>query len=128
MKRLGFTAIIVALISTFGIFSCEDKTPPAKKIAGTYTGNFSGDINGNDTIIGSGVVAQVSVISDNKVKVEGTVFSTFEVLVTDAGANVEIVSPTDGVSEFLYQGSLSELSFKYIDPNDGDVANYTGLK
>ncbi|UKN01858.1 hypothetical protein K6119_19225 [Paracrocinitomix mangrovi] len=117
---LPVTALIIGLI----VGSCE-KEQPAETIAGNYSGVLSGVYNGVDTLAGN-VPVLATVVSKNKVKIDGDLFPAFEVLVTTKGINVEPVSTDDEVFYFLYQGNLNELSFKYY--KDGDSTHYTGTK
>lgn len=124
MKRIGFGILLFAGVSLVAI-SCK-KNQPAYKIEGDYSGNFEGNWQGNDTIINTGFGVTVIAQDKNKAKVSGKFFSEFEVLVTPNGINIELVSPTEGLTEFLYQGDTEKLTFKY--ENGGNVANYIGTK
>jgi len=118
--------IFGALLGSSLLIGCE-KEQPAENVQGNYTGVFQGVYDGNDTINGNFPVF-VTASTKNKVLVEGTLFSSFEVLVTQQGINVDPVSTDDNVKAFLYQGdeSLKELSFSYY--KNGDTAVYVGTK
>jgi hypothetical protein len=124
MKKVSvlFTTVLFA-----GIFftSCK-KTQPSYKIEGNYSGHFQGIYNGNDTIVNEGYIVTVTAVDKSTVTIAGTLFSSFDALVTKNGINVELVSPTDGLNEFLYEGETKTLSFSYV--LDGNIANYTGTK
>ena len=81
---------------------------------------------GNDTIVNENFAVTVTATDKSSANISGSLFSEFEVLVAKNGINVELVSPTDGLMEFLYAGETEELSFKY--ENDGDTAIYVGTK
>lgn len=117
---LGLAASIIAIASV----SCE-KEQPAENIAGNYTGVLLGTYNGVDTINGSYPV-YATATTKNKIKIEGTLFPSFEVLVTQQGINVDPVSSDHEVFEFLYAGDDKELSFKYY--KNGDSTQYVGTK
>lgn len=124
MKKITvlFTAILLA---AFSFTSCK-KSQPSYKMEGNYSGHFQGIFNGNDTIVNEGYLVMVTAIDKSTVTVSGTLFSSFDALVTKNGINVELVSPTDGLNEFLYEGETKTLSFSYS--KDGNIANYTGTK
>lgn len=106
---------------------CKENEAPAHKIIGTYSGSFNGTWQGNDTLVNSpNFSVTVSEISDNKVKVEGSLFYAFEVLVTNAGINVEPVADEPELPHFLYSGETKELDFDYV--NGEDFASFTGIK
>lgn len=117
---LGLAAGIIAIASV----SCE-KEQPAENIAGNYTGVLQGTYNGVDTINASYPVFATA-NTKNKIKIEGTLFPSFEVLVTQQGINVDPVSTDNEVYEFLYAGDGNELSFKYY--KNGDSTYYVGTK
>jgi len=122
------TASIFMLgIGIIGLVSC-DKENPAETIEGNYSGVISGVYQGQDTLAGNGDTYPVyaTAITRNKIEIQGSLFSTFEVLVTEQGINVDPVSTDENVYEFLYQGDLKELSFKYY--KDGDSAYFVGHK
>lgn len=119
---------ILSLVFLFGFAACKENKAPAKKIIGTYKGSFTGNWQGNDTLVQTpGFTVTVSEISDNKVRLEGTLFYAFEVLVTNAGINVEPVSDEPELPHFLYSGDSDELDFDYIDA-DNNTASFTGIK
>lgn len=123
MKRYLRLLVVVAAAGIVTV-GCE-KEQPAKNIEGNYTGVLSGTYDGNDTIIASYPVFATSTTT-NKIKIEGTLFPAFEVLVSQNGINVVPVSTDSEVYEFLYQGDLKELSFKYY--KNGDTTDYVGTK
>lgn len=120
--NLPFATLLVILVS---MSSCK-KNQPSYKIEGTYTGNFQGIYNGNDTIVNEGYLVFIEALDKSTATVEATMVSKFEVLVTPNGLNIELVSPTDGLTEFLYQGETEKLTFSY--QNGDNVANYVGYK
>lgn len=124
MKKSIFTFGVIAGLSL--LFGCE-KEQPAKNVEGNYTGVFQGVFQGNDTI-NANLPVFVTASTKNKVFIEGTLFSNFEVLVTQQGLNVDPVSTDANLNAFLYQGdeTLKELSFTYY--NNGDTAVYVGTK
>jgi hypothetical protein len=116
-----------AIFGLIALTSC-DKEQPAENVAGDYNGVFQGKYDGEDTINGSYSV-YVTTTTKNKVLIEGTLFSNFEVLVTQQGINVDPVATDDNVGAFLYQGDVNnsnELSFSYY--KNGDTAHYVGSK
>ena len=115
--------LFISIVIT--IASCK-KNQPSSKIEGTYNGHFEGIIDGDDTIVNTGYIVTVTRTDKNKANVTGSLFDQFEVLVTPNGLNVELVSPTDGLDQFLYEGETTTLSFIYI--KEGDTANYIGTK
>lgn len=124
MKLIHLSAITLILTSlTFT--SCK-KNQPSYLLEGNFYGNFQGVYEGNDTIVNTGYLVMVEALDKSTALVKGTLFSQFEVLVAKNGLNVEIVSPTDGLTEFLYQGETEKLTFKY--ENGGNTANYIGTK
>lgn len=124
MKKSTF--LLGTIVATALLIGCE-KEQPAENVQGNYTGVFQGVYDGNDTLNANYPVF-VTATTKNKVLVEGTLFSNFEVLVTQQGLNVDPVATDENVSAFLYQGdeSLKELSFTYY--KNGDTAIYTGTK
>ena len=125
MKRFSFFCVILLSAGMF-VVSCK-KNRPSEKIAGSYTGHFEGIYEGEDTIVNVGYPVTVTATDKNKATVSGSLFSTFEVLVTKNGLNVELVSPTDGLSQFLYEGETQTLSFTYTTDVE-NVATYIGNK
>jgi hypothetical protein len=125
MKRVAFVCIIL-ISSALAFVSCK-KNRPSEKIAGTYTGHFEGIYNGNDTVVNTGYKVTVTASDKNKANVTCSFFSMFEVLVTKNGLNVELVSPTEGLSQFLYEGETKTLSFTYSTDVD-NTATYIGNK
>jgi hypothetical protein len=123
MKNHIKLGLLFGLLTIFAI-SCE-KEQPAKNIEGNYTGTLSGIYSGQDTIIQNYPVFATS-STKNKILVQSTIFTDFEVLVSQNGINVIPVSTTSEVPEFLYQGDLNELSFKYY--KNGDSTVYVGTK
>ncbi|MBK9193000.1 MAG: hypothetical protein IPM77_16710 [Crocinitomicaceae bacterium] len=124
MKKV--TVLLTAvLVAGFSFTSCK-KSQPSHKMEGNYSGHFQGVFNGNDTIVNEGYLVTVTAIDKSTVTIAGTLFSSFDALVTKNGINVELVSPTDGLNEFLYEGETKTLSFSYS--LDGNIANYTGTK
>jgi len=125
MKTIS-SAVVLSIILAFAAISCK-KNQPSTKIEGTYTGNFQGVVDGNDTIVNTGYKVTVTRLDKNKATVTASLFDQFEVLVTPNGLNVELVSPTDGLSDdFLYEGETKTLSFMYA--KEGDTAVYLGKK
>lgn len=123
MKKY-LTIILASVLLIFTGASC-DKEKPAENIEGNYTGVLSGIYDGEDTLVGNYPV-YATATSKNKVRIEANLFTPFEVLVTQNGVNVIPVSTDDVIFEFLYQGSLNELSFKYYKSGDSTV--YVGTK
>jgi len=124
MKTLTLTAILF-ITATFTLTSCK-KNQPSTKMEGTYKGHFEGYRLGNDTIVNSNYTVTVERLDKSTCKISGTLFTAFNVLVAKNGINVELVSPTDGLSQFLYKGEDQELSFSYA--HNGDTAVYVGKK
>jgi len=125
MKTIS-SIVVLSIILAFAVISCK-KNQPTSKIEGTYTGHFEGVVDGNDTIVNTGYKVTVTRIDKNIATVTASLFDQFEVLVTPNGINVELVSPTDGLSDdFLYEGETKTLSFMYV--KDGDTAIYNGTK
>lgn len=122
MKKFASIALITGVISI--IAACE-KEQPAKNVEGNYTGYLSGTYDGDDTL-NNNYPVYTTATSKNQVKIESTLFPSFEVLVTQKGINVVPVSSDNEVYEFLYQGALKELSFKYY--KNGDSTSYVGTK
>ena len=123
MKKLAIYTLFTAL--TFSIATSCEKEEPAKTVEGNYSGVLDGIYDGDDTLKG-GFPVYVTATTKNKVKVEGNLFGSFEVLVTQQGINVDPVSTDDEVYMFLYQGDLKELSFRYY--KNGDSTFYVGTK
>ena len=123
MKKITATILLFGL-GLIVVSSCE-KDNPAETVEGNYTGVIDGVWHGIDTLKGSYPVFATE-ISKNKVEIQGSLFSTFQVLVTKQGINVDPVSTDDNVLQFLYQGDLKELTFTYA--KDGDAISYTGTK
>lgn len=123
MKKAHF--ILFSAVIGFAAFTACEKEQPAVNVEGNYTGVLDAVYDGDDTLKGSYPV-YVTATSKNKVKVEGTLFPAFEVLVTQQGVNVDPVSTDANVHQFLYQGNLRELSFTYY--KNGDTAVYVGTK
>lgn len=123
MKRYAKLGLLVGIIGITSI-ACE-KEQPAENIAGNYSGVINGVYDGNDSVAANYPVFATAT-TKNKVKIEGTLFPAFEVLVSQNGVNVIPVSTDAEVYEFLYQGSLKELSFKYY--KNGDTTEYIGTK
>jgi hypothetical protein len=127
MKR-SFILISTAIFGIVALASC-DKEQPAENVQGNYTGVLDAVYDGDDTLNGSYPVF-VTATTKNKVLIEGSLFSSFEVLVTQQGVNVDPVSTDENVAAFLYQGDVNngqkELSFTYY--NNGDTAIYVGTK
>ncbi|WP_027418528.1 hypothetical protein [Crocinitomix catalasitica] len=120
------TIIIGLIASTFILASCK-KNEPAYVIEGEYSGSIDATYMDHDTIANSGYAVRLTAINDNKVKVEGNDFKTFEVLVTTNGINVEAVNKSDTiVTNFLYIGKDNKLNFTYSD--DDNLAKYIGVK
>lgn len=115
----------LASVISFGFYSCE-KNQPAYKLEGNYYGNFQGVYMGNDTIVNSGYNVLIQALDKNSATVNGTLFSTFEVLVTPNGLNIELVADVDGLSNFLYQGETKKLTFTYA--KDDNTATFIGYK
>jgi len=124
-KRLTFFCVILLSVSLLAV-SCK-KNRPSEILAGTYTGHFQGLYEGNDTIVNEGYKVTVTATDKNKANITSSMFNTFEVLVTKNGLNVELVSPTDGLSNFLYEGDTKTLSFTYTTDVE-NTATYIGNK
>jgi hypothetical protein len=125
MNRQFVFAVVLFAAALTGT-SCK-KNRPSEKIDGTYTGHFEGMYEGNDTIVNEGYKVTVSATDKNNANITSSMFSTFEVLVTNNGLNVELVSPTDGLSQFLYEGETKTLSFTYTTDAQ-NTATYVGTK
>jgi hypothetical protein len=123
MKKIT-AAIVLFGLGLITVSSCE-KDNPAETVQGNYTGVIDGEWQGIDTLKGNYPVFATE-ISKNKVELQGSLFSTFQVLVTKQGINVDPVATDDNVLQFLYQGDLKELTFTYA--KDGDTISYTGTK
>lgn len=123
MKKYFALCLVSGLLIFVG-FSCE-KEQPAKNIEGNYSGVLKGTYDGEDTITGGYPVYATS-STKNKVTIQGNLFGEFEVLVSQNGVNVVPVSTDDVIYEFLYQGDLNELSFRYY--KNGDSTYYVGTK
>jgi hypothetical protein len=125
MNRLTFFAALL-FAASLTVTSCK-KNRPSERIAGTYTGHFEGIYEGNDTIVNTGYPVTVTAQDKNNVKITASMINTFDVLVTNNGLNVEWVSPTEGLSDFLYEGETKTLSFTYtVDAQN--TATYVGTK
>lgn len=123
MKKY-LTLCLTGTLLIITAYSCE-KEEPAVTIEGNYSGVIKGTYDGDDTLAGNYPV-YATATSKNKVKIEGTLFPSFEVLVSQNGLNVIPVSTDDEVFEFLYQGDQKELSFRYYKNNDSTY--YIGTK
>jgi hypothetical protein len=123
MKKLAIYSLLIGTL--FSVATSCERDEPAKTIEGNYTGVLDGVYDGVDTLIGNYPV-YATATTRNKIKVEGALFGIFEVLVTTQGINVDPVSTDDEVFQFLYQGDLKELSFKYYK-ND-DTTEFVGTK
>jgi hypothetical protein len=121
--RFAFPLLIISFF--FAVTSCK-KNKPTYKLEGSYSGNFQGIYEGEDTIINSGYLVQVEALDKSTARVKGTLFSPFDVLVTFNGLNIELVSPTDGLNQFLFEGDENRLTFTY--ENGGNIATYNGTK
>src|SRR5687768_3662049 len=124
MKKLSIIATLIITV-TLSFSSCK-KSQPSYKMEGTYSGHFEGIYLGNDTIVNENFQVLVEAIDKSTCTISGNLFSKFNVLVAKNGINVELVSPTDGLTQFLYKGEDEELSFTYS--NDGNTAVYVGTK
>jgi hypothetical protein len=124
MKLLNLTSA-TAIIILLALTSCK-KNKPSYTIEGTYYGNFQGVFDGNDTIVNSGYLVQAEPLDKSTTLIKGTLFTPFEVLVTPNGLNIEPVSPTTGLSQFLYEGETKKLTFTYT--NGDNSATYIGTK
>ncbi len=124
MKLRNLTSA-TAIILLLALTSCK-KNKPSYTIEGAYYGNFHGIYDGNDTIINDGYLVQIEALDKSTALVKGTLFSPFEVLVTPNGLNIEPVSPTDGLSQFLYEGETKKLTFTYA--KEDNTATYVGIK
>jgi hypothetical protein len=123
MKKLAIYSLLIGTL--FSVATSCERDEPAKTIEGNYTGVLDGVYDGVDTLIGNYPV-YATATTRNKIKIEGALFGNFEVLVTTQGINVDPVSTDDEVFQFLYQGDLKELSFKYYK-ND-DTTEFVGTK
>ena len=124
MKKIALYAFVAVAVGT-GLQSCK-KNQPSYKIEGNYTGHFQGNYQGNDTIVNTGFAVKIEAQDKNTAHVIGNLFKTFEVLVTPNGLNIELVSPTDGLNQFLYEGETGRLTFNYEE--GGNTAVYDGYK
>jgi hypothetical protein len=124
MKLRNLTSA-TALILLLALTSCK-KNKPSYTIEGAYSGNFHGVYDGNDTIVNDGYLVQIEALDKSTAKVKGTLFTPFDVLVTPNGLNIELVSPTDGLSQFLYEGETKKLTFTYT--KDDNTAIYVGTQ
>jgi hypothetical protein len=127
MKNKTFTFIALTFISLSALVSCNKDQKAAETVVGNYTGSFEGTYLGNDSLTSVGYQVAVSVINDNKIKIQGANFEPFEVLVTSNGLNVEPVSQSDPyLKKFLYIGDDKKLQFVY---NKGaNTASFIGTK
>ena len=123
MKKIFIFTLIIG-VTTITFNSCE-KEQPAENVSGDYTGVLEGKYDG-DIILEPEHKVRVTAKTKNKALVEGDLFSSFEVLVTQQGINVDPVSTDEKLSAFLYQGELKELSFTYN--KNGDTAVFVGTK
>lgn len=117
--------LIILLVAGLSFFSCK-KNQPSYKIEGDYRGNIQGTYQGNDTIVNTNFLVQIKALDKSTCTVAGNLFSTFTVLVTPNGLNVELVSPTEGLNQFLYEGETKKLTFQYTK-ND-DIVTYVGTQ
>jgi hypothetical protein len=124
MKLRNLTST-TALILLLALTSCK-KNKPSYTIEGPYYGNFHGVFDGNDTIVNDGYLVQIDALDKSTALVKGTLFTPFEVLVTPNGLNIEPVSPTDGLTQFLFEGETEKLTFTYV--NGDNTATYVGIK
>jgi hypothetical protein len=122
LSNLTSAAAIILLLT---LSSCK-KNKPSYTIEGNYYGNFQGVFDGNDTIVNSGYLVQSEVLDKSTARIKGTLFTPFDVLVTPNGLNIEPVSPTDGLTQFLYEGETKKLTFTYT--NGDNTATYIGTK
>ena len=123
MKKYLALCFVGALL-IFAGFSCE-KEQPAKNIEGNYSGVLDGVYDGEDTLVGSYPV-YATATTKNKIKIEGNLFGSFEVLVSQNGVNVIPVSTDEVIYQFLYSGTDKEIEFRYY--KDGDSTFYIGTK
>ena len=125
-KNILFTLLIAALGFTF-MTSCKKDKEPAVTMSGSYSGSFEGHYFDEDTLTSFGYNIVVSAINDNKVRVEGKHFDTFEVLVTSNGLNVEPVSQSDPfLKDFIYIGDEKKVKFTY--DKGSNTAEFIGTK
>lgn len=126
MKNKFSLLVLSALVGAFSFTSCK-KDKPAELIQGTFKGSFEGKYFGVDSLTSSGYSVNVSMINDNKIKVEGHNFDTFELLVASNGLNVEPINQSDPyLSDFIYIGDEMRLKFTF---NKGlNEAEFIGTK
>jgi len=124
MKRITYLTIVFLSVVSISV-SCK-KNRASEKIDGEYLGHFDGVYNGIDTIVNTGYKVFVTATDKNEANVTGSLFGTFQVLVTPNGLNVELVSAQEGLHDFLFEGETNTLSFYYT--NNGDTAHYNGTK
>lgn len=122
MRTIKVVAILVFALT---IAACK-KNKPSYTIEGDYKGNIQGIYQGNDTIVNSNYLVQIEALDKSTATVKGTLFTPFNVLVTPNGINIELVSPTDGLNQFLYEGDTKKLTFNYV--NGDDFVTYVGTK
>lgn len=120
--------LVLGIVGTIAMtFASCDKEDPALTVEGDYYGSFEGFYNDQDTLTSEGYMVQVKMLNDNKIRVTGNDFDSFELLVTSNGLNVEPVTQADpNLEEFLYIGSEEKLRFTYN--KDGNSAEFIGLK
>lgn len=127
MKKNAYTLFLILSISLLSLASCNKDKEPATTMAGLYTGSFEGNYLGEDSLTSSGYQVEVVALNDNKVKVNGTNFEPFEVLVTTNGLNIEAVAKSDPyLLDFIYIGNENKLKFTF---NKGvNEAKFIGTK
>lgn len=127
MKKTLLNSIAILSIGVLVLAACKKDRKPAITMSGEYAGSFEGKYFDHDTLTSSGYYVKVTSITDNKIKVEGNDFETFEVLVTTDGINIEEVTKSDeSLVDFIYIGDEEKLRFTYN--KDDNEAKFIGVK
>lgn len=124
--KVTFSSLLLFGVLVF-LSSCGKDREPAVTMSGTFIGSFEGSFMGKDSLTSSGYGVVVTALNDNKVRVTGNDFETFEVLVTANGLNVQPVSQSDPyLEDFLYIGDENKLMFTFN--KDDNTAEFIGVK
>lgn len=124
MKKLNF--LFLPFLLAVVLMSCNKSDQPANRLDGTYSGYFDGTYDGVEISVSEGYLVYVTAKDKNVAKVEGVDFDTFEVLVTNNGINVQLVSESETVTNFLYLGDEKKLQFTYS--KNGNTCSFIGTK